>query len=57
MNDLIMNDLISRQQTIEAFETAAKSGASIEDIKWIFKNLPSIYETGWWIEHKKRRHC
>ena len=35
-------DAISRQQAIEAFETAAKSGASIEDIKLVFENLPSV---------------
>ena len=36
-----MDDLISRQAAIKAFETAAKSGASIEDIKLIFAEMPS----------------
>lgn len=43
-------DTISRQAVIDAFETAVKSGASIEDIKWIFENLPSIQ-----IKRKKGR--
>ena len=36
------SDTISRQQAIDAFETAAKGGASIEDIKLVFENLPSV---------------
>ena len=35
-------DAVSRQQAIEAFKTAAKGGASIEDIKLVFENLPSV---------------
>lgn len=35
------SDTISRQAVIDAFETAAKGGASIEDIKLVFENLPS----------------
>lgn len=36
-----MDDYISRQMAIKAFETAAKSGASIEDIKLILAEMPS----------------
>ena len=34
-------EAISRTQAIEAFETAAKGGASIEDIKLILAEMPS----------------
>lgn len=37
-----MDDLISRQQAIDAVETVAKSGASIEDIKLILAEMPSV---------------
>lgn len=36
-----MADLIYRQQAVDAFETAAKSGACIEDIKLILAEMPS----------------
>lgn len=35
------SDTISRQQAINVFETAAKGGASIEDIKLILAEMPS----------------
>lgn len=34
-------DTFSRQQAIDAFETAAQGGASIEDIKLILAEMPS----------------
>jgi hypothetical protein len=48
-------DAISRQEAIEAFETAAKGGASIEDIKLILAEMPSIQperKRGKWIERE-----
>ena len=36
-----MSELIDKQQAIDAFETAAKGGASIEDIKLILAEMPS----------------
>ena len=44
-----MDDLVSRQQAIEAFETAAKGGASIEDIKLILAEMPSAQPEQRWV--------
>ena len=54
-----MSELIDKQQAIDAFETAAKGGASIEDIKLILAEMPSAQperKTGHWIEMSSANH-
>ena len=52
-----MADLIDRREAIEAFETAAKGGASIKDITLILESLPGTKiikckDCEWWTKQE-----